>query len=366
MSLRNDPRFWWFALNTVPGIGAVRYVALVKHFGSPQAVLEASPKSLNNVAEIGDKVVQALKSEVNEEHAEQQLAKLEHHNARLITILDEDYPEHLKRIYDSPPFLIVKGEFLPEDRLAVAIVGSRMSSEYGRQVTEMLVRDLSKQGLTIVSGLARGIDSIAHQTALAGGGRTIGVLGCGLDVIYPPENKKLYEEVAGSGAVVTEFEFGTRPEKFNFPARNRIISGISRGVIVIEARKGSGALVTAQHAIDQNREVFAVPGNITSAPSQGANELIKQGAIPVTQAADVLLALGIDPTSRAAAKERPRISLPEAEQLIYDTLSTQPQLVDSLSNSVHRPVGEVLSLLLSLEMAGLVRQLPGKLFLRTV
>ncbi len=366
MSLRNDPRYWWFALNTVPGIGVVRYVALVKHFGSPQAVLEASPKELNGVPEIGEKVVKALKDQVDEKHAEEQLGKLERHNAHLVTIFDDDYPEHLKRIYDSPPFLIVKGDFRPEDRLAVAIVGSRMSSEYGRQVTELLVRDLCKQGLTIVSGLARGIDSIAHQTALAGGGRTIGVLGCGLDVVYPPEHKGLYEAVAGSGAVVTEFEFGTRPEKFNFPARNRIISGISRGVIVVEARKGSGALVTAQHAIDQNREVFAVPGNITSTPSHGSNELIKQGAIPVTQAADVLLALGIDPRSRTAAKERPRISLPEAEQLIYDSLSMQPQLVDSLSNSVHRPVGEVLSLLLSLEMAGLVRQLPGKLFLRTV
>lgn len=366
MSLRNDPRFWWFALNTVPGIGAIRYVALVKHFGSPQAVLEASSKALSALPEIGNKLARAMKEQIDEKHAEEQLSQLDRHNAKLISILDDDYPEYLKRIYDPPPFLIIKGDLRPEDRLAVAIVGSRMSSEYGRQATELLVRGLVKQGLTIVSGLARGIDSIAHQAALADGGRTIGVLGCGLDVYYPPENKKLYENIARAGAVVTEFEFGARPEKFNFPARNRIISGLSRGVVVVEARKGSGALVTAQHAVDQNREVFAVPGNITSSPSQGANELLKQGAIPVTQAADILLALGVDPAVRAAAKERPRISLPEAEQLIYDTLSTQPQLVDNLSNTVHRPIGEVLSLLLSLEMAGLVRQLPGKLFLRTV
>jgi DNA processing protein len=366
MSLRNDPRYWWLALNTVPGIGVVRFVALVKHFSSPQAALEASPRELNALPEIGEKIARALKDQVDEKHAEAQLAKLEHHNARLVSILDSDYPDQLKRIYDPPPFLIIKGDFRPEDRLAVAIVGSRMSSEYGRQVTETLSHELSKAGMTIVSGLARGIDSIAHQATIACSGRTIGVLGCGLDVIYPPENKKLYDDVASAGAVVTEFEFGVRPEKFNFPARNRIISGLSRGVIVVEARRGSGALVTAQHAIDQNREVFAIPGNITSVASHGTNELLKQGAIPVTQAADVLLALGIDPSTRAAAKQRPRISLPEAEQLIYDSLSTQPQLVDSLSNSVHRPVGEVLSLLLSLEMAGLVRQLPGKLFLRTV
>lgn len=366
MSHRSDERYWWFALNTVPQIGAVRAVALVKHFGSPQAVLEASPAQLNSVPEIGEKAVRALKVQVDEEHAVEQLAKLEQHNARLVSILDSDYPDQLKRIYDPPPFLIIKGDFQPQDRLAVAIVGSRISTEYGRQVTEMLCHELSKAGLTIVSGIARGIDSIAHQTAIAHGGRTIGVLGCGLDVTYPPENKKLYEEIAGSGAVVTEFEFGTRPEKFNFPARNRIIAGLSRGVIVVEARKGSGALVTAQHAVEQNREVFAVPGNITSVASHGANELLKQGAIPVTQAADVLLALGIDPSARTAAKERPRISLPEAEQVIYDSLSTQPQLVDNLSITVHRPVGEVLSLLLSLEMAGLVRQLPGKQFLRTV
>ncbi len=366
MSPQNDPRYWWFALNTVPGIGVVRFVALVKHFGSPQAALEATPKELNTMPEIGEKVARALKGQVDEKHAEDQLAKLDHHNARLVSILDTDYPDQLKRIYDPPPFLIVKGDFRPEDRLAVAIIGSRMSSEYGRQVAEMLSRQLCKSGLTIVSGLARGIDSISHLATIAVGGRTIGVLGCGLDITYPPENKKLYQQVADSGAVITEFEFGVRPEKFNFPARNRIISGLSRGVIVVEARKGSGALVTAQHAVDQNREVFAVPGNITSVASYGANELLKQGAIPVTQAPDVLLALGIDPQTRAAAKERPRVSLPEAEQLIYDNLSTQPQLVDSLSNSVHRPVGEVLSLLLSLEMAGLVRQLPGKLFLRTV
>lgn len=366
MSHLNDPRYWWLALNTVPGIGAVRYVALVKHFGSPQAVLEASPKALNAVPEIGEKVVQALRDQVKESFAEEQLAKLDRANAKLISILDDDYPESLKRIYDPPPYLLVRGNILPQDRLAVGIVGSRLCTEYGRQVTEQLVRELSKAGLTIVSGLARGIDSIAHQTAIKSGGRTIAALGCGLDVIYPPENKKLYAEIAESGAVLTAYDFGTRPEKFNFPARNRIISGLSRGIIVVEARKGSGALVTAQHAVDQNREVFAVPGNITSVSSHGANELLKQGAIPVTQAADVLLALGIDPNVRTAAREKPRISLPESEQLIYDSLSTQPQLVDNLSNSIHRPIGEVLSHLLSLEMAGLVRQLPGKLFVRTV
>lgn len=362
----SDPRYWWFALSTVPQIGNVRYVALVKHFGSPQAVLEASVAELNRVPDIGEKVVQALKSQVDEKYADEQLMKLDKNDARLISYFENDYPEALKRIYDPPPYLLIKGTLEPQDRLAVAIVGSRIATEYGKQVTQTLSHELCKAGVTVVSGLARGIDSVAHRSAMAAGGRTLAVLGCGLDVYYPPENEPLYREIAESGALISEFGFGVRPEKFNFPARNRIISGLSRGVVVIEARKGSGALVTAQHAADQNREVFAVPGNITSAASQGANELIKQGAIPVTQTADILLALGIDPNTSTVARTKPRVSLPEAEQIVYDSLTNQPQLVDKLSGDLHRPVGEVLSSLLSLEMAGLVRQLPGKLFLRTV
>ncbi len=365
MSQLDDPRCWWFALNGVANIGAVRFVALVRKFGSPQAVFEAPRSALAKIPDIGEKVIAALSEPIDEIECRRQVEQLDRRGARLLTILDSDYPLCLKKIYDPPPFLIVKGELRPGDESAVALVGSRAFTDYGRQVTELLGRELCAAGVTVVSGLASGIDSIAHKAAISSGGRTIGVLGCGLDTIYPPENKSLYEDVAANGAVITEFPFETKPEKFNFPSRNRIIAGLSRGVVVIEARKGSGALITAKHAMDQNREVFAVPGNILHQSTHGTNELLKQGAIPVTQTADILLALGLHPQQRREPP-KPAPSLPEAEQAIYDRLSDQPQLVDSLSVSVNRPVQEVLSLLLSLEMAGLVRQLPGKQFLRAV
>ncbi len=349
----------------MPGIGTLRYNALVKRFGSPQAALEASAGELQRIPDFGEKVVEAVKTQVNWEEAERQLAVLEKSGARMTTIQDSGYPELLKRIYAPPPFLLLKGDLTPADDDAVAIVGSRVCTSYGRQIAEQLARGLVEAGLTIVSGLARGIDSHAHQGALKAGGRTIAVLGCGLDVIYPPENEELYDEVSASGVVMTEFPFGLKPDKFNFPTRNRIISGLSKGVVVVEAGKMSGALLTVQHAIDQNREVFAVPGNINSAASAGTNELLKQGAIPVTSPADVLLALGYHPDRKLEAKAAAApVELPEGELTVYNSLSSQPQQIDALSQRLNKPVSEVLSTLFSLEMAGLVRQLPGKLFLR--
>jgi DNA processing protein len=364
MSRSNDQRYYWFALQTVPGIGPRRYSVLVRRFGSPQAVLEASQNELKRVPDIGEKVIQAIQTQVDWDAAEKQLETLDKTGATFITMLDPAYPEDLKRIYAPPPFLLLKGSLLPSDQDAVAVVGSRVCTSYGRQITEKLTRGLVDAGLTIVSGLARGIDSCAHRSAIKSGGRTIAVLGCGLDVVYPPENEKLYEEIAGSGAVVSEFLFGLIPDKFNFPARNRIISGLSKGVIVIEAGKASGALLTAQHAIDQNKDVFAVPGNIDSAASAGTNELLKQGAIPVTSPADVLLALGRHPNQKQAPRPQPVPQLPENEQVVYSMLSNQPQQIDALCHRLSKPVPEVLASLFSLEMSGLVKQLPGKLFLR--
>jgi DNA processing protein len=360
----DDPRFYWFALNTVPNIGNVRYATLVRRFGSARAALEAPPSELRRIPDIGDKAVQSITSEVDYAEAEKQIGLLEKAEAKMIALLDEDYPSPLKKIYDPPPFLLIKGDLLPEDSNAVAIVGCRVCTSYGAQIAEQLAKALSAAGLTIVSGLARGIDSAAHRATLKAGGRTIAVLGCGLDVIYPPENESLYEEIAHAGAIVSEFPFGFKPDKYNFPSRNRIISGLSRGVIVVEAGRGSGALLTAQHALDQNREVFAVPGNISSAASFGTNELLKQGAIPVTTPADVLLALGYDPRRKSAAPPREVVGLAIEEQKVFDTLTDQPQQIDNLSQNLSKPVSEVLSLLLGLEMAGLIRQLPGKLFLR--
>jgi DNA processing protein len=360
----DDSRLYWFALQTVPNIGALRFAVLVKRFGSPRAALEASTAELKRIPDFGEKVIESLKTQVDWETAERQLATLDKSGAKMVTILDANYPELLKRIYAPPPFLIVKGDLTTADQDAVAIVGSRVCSAYGRQIAEQLARGLVDAGMTIVSGLARGIDSCAHRSALKAGGRTIAVLGCGLDIIYPPESEELYNEISASGAVVTEYPFGSRPDKFNFPARNRIISGLSRGVVVVEAGKMSGALLTVQHAIDQNREAFAVPGNINSPASAGTNELLKQGAIPVTSPADILLALGHHPDQKAEVKARPEPQLPDYELAVYNSLNNQPQQIDSLSRRLSKPVAEVLSSLFSLEMAGLVRQLPGKLFLR--
>jgi DNA processing protein len=360
----SDPRLYWFALSTVPGIGARRFVVLVKRFGSPHAALEASIADLKRIPDFGDKVIDSLKTQVNWTESDRQLAMLEKTGSQLITILDDSYPEMLRAIYDPPPYLLVKGQLSPADDNAVAIVGSRICTTYGKQITEQLARGLVEAGLTIVSGLARGIDSAAHRAVLKAGGRTIGVLGCGLDIFYPPENEALYAEIAESGAVVSEFAFGLRPDKFNFPARNRIISGLSKGVIVVEAGKMSGALLTAQHAIDQNREVFAVPGNINSAASAGTNELVKQGANPVTSPADVLLALGYHPDRPRETRSKAAPALPENELAVYNSLTNKPKQIDNLSHDLNKPVAEVLAALFSLEMAGLVRQLPGKLFLR--
>ncbi|MCK4857855.1 MAG: DNA-processing protein DprA [candidate division Zixibacteria bacterium] len=364
MTTPDDPRFFWLALKTVPQIGTVRYNVLIKKFGSPKAALDALPSELKQLPDFGEKVIASLKSEIDYQEASQQLDILKKSEARLVTILDEEYPAALKQIYDPPPYLLAKGELKAENSQAVAIVGSRVCTVYGRQIAEKLAAGLAEVGLTIVSGLARGIDSIAHRAAIGAGGHTIAVLGCGLNVYYPPENKSLYQQIAESGAVITEFPFGTKPEKYNFPFRNRIISGLSQGVIVVEAGRASGALSTAHHALEQNREVFAVPGNISSPASHGANELLKQGAILTTSVADVLLALGLDPSQKRKKPAAAVDKLPEAERKVYNLLTDQPLQVDNISESLDQPVAEVLALLLSLEMADLVRQLPGKLFLR--
>ncbi len=366
MTIKNDERYWWLALKTISGIGNVRYYSLVKSFGSPKAVLEASDAALRRIPDIGPGLKNALHAGPDEAETEKQLKALEKCGAQLITIDSDGYPELLRQIYDPPPFLICKGNLVSGDADAVAVVGSRVCTQYGRQTAESLTFDLVKSGMTIVSGVARGIDAVAHRAALKAGGRTIGVLGCGLDIVYPPEHKKLYDEIAESGAVVSEFFFGLRPDKYNFPTRNRIISGLSRGTVVIEARKSSGALSTAHHALEQNREVFAVPGNITSASSAGTNDLLKQGAAPVTSAADILLALGIEPGKPRRDPAELTADLSDAERSLFKTLSDQPQLVDSLSVKLQRPVNEILALLFNLEMSGLVKQLPGKLFCRAL
>jgi len=359
-----DSRLSWLALKTVPQIGTKRYLKLLECFGDPQRAIDASVSELKRVSKLRVNFSEPLKNKVDWKFAEEQLAKLDSSDAKLITYNDSCYPENLKRIDEPPPFLFIMGDIQDLDEKAVAMVGSRLCTEYGKQVTEQLSRSLAESGFTIVSGLARGIDSIAHRTTIKAGGRTLAVLGCGLNIYYPPENKGLYQEITKSGAVISEFFFDQKPEKHNFPHRNRIISGLSKGVVVIEAGKSSGTLSTTSHALQQNREVFAVPGSINSPASSGANELIKQGAIPVTAVSDILLALGYDPQKKKQVVPKMLELLPKEQLLVYNSLTERPQQVDFISSGLGIPVSEILTTLLNLEMNGLVRQLPGMLFLK--
>jgi DNA processing protein len=270
--------FHWVALTLVPGVGSVLFKRLVEAFGSPEGVLKASPRDLNRIEGIGPKVIASLRGFDWKSAAEKELISLEKIGARLLTWEEEEYPPNLKQIYDPPPVIYIMGEVAPQDQRAVAIVGSRYPTTYGRMAAERISFGLGKLGVTVVSGLARGVDASAHQGALASGGRKIGVLGCGIDIIYPPENRDLGDRVSSQGAVISEFPLKTPPDSDHFPIRNRIISGISLGVVVVEATLRSGSLITARFALEQGREVYALPGNVDSARSEGTNRLIKQGA----------------------------------------------------------------------------------------
>ena len=358
----------WLALYTVPTIGPVRFTALVKHFGSPEKVLSASERELSELPDIGAVIASNIKSKISWDKAEEQVKLAEKNQIRVITFQDEIYPEVLKSIYDPPPFLFIRGEIRKDDRYAVAIVGSRSASVYGKRITERIGRELAKNGITVVSGLARGIDSIAHLSALKEGGRTLAVFGSGLDVIYPPENEKLAEKITSSGAIISEFFLGTRPEAPNFPRRNRLISGLSLGVVIVEAGEKSGALLTASCALEQNREVFAIPGNLGSKNSEGTNALIKQGAKLVTRVEDILEELKITRKSDKSPfipPEQDLSHLTEAEKSIFSLISDEPHHIDKIAGLVSLGVPQVLSTLLSLELKGLVKQLSGKMFVRT-
>ena len=358
----------WLALSTVPNVGPIRFVSLVKHFGSPQAVLSASEKELSDFPEIGPVIASNIKKKVNGELVEKQWELMEKNQVQVLTFRDEAYPENLKSIYDPPPFLFIKGEIKKDDENAVAIVGCRAASQYGKQIAEKIGRELAKRKITIVSGLARGIDSIGHFSALEENGRTIAVFGSGLDVIYPPENKKLVERIVENGAIISEFLLGTKPEGPNFPRRNRLISGLSLGVVIVEAGAKSGALLTAQSALEQNREVFAIPGNIGAKTSEGTNRLIKQGAKLVTSVEDILEELKI--ISSVEQKEKNQIEkdlsqLSEMEKSIYNLIANEPYHIDMIAHDTGITTSCALSTLLSLELKGFIKQLSGKMFVRT-
>ncbi|MCX5854240.1 MAG: DNA-processing protein DprA, partial [Deltaproteobacteria bacterium] len=278
---------YWIALKSIEGVGNVGFKNLVDALGSPRDVFNASTQTLKVIPGIGHKTAAHIKDFNNWQFADKECKLAEQMKVIIVSYRDPLYPKNLLNIYDFPVLLYVKG-VLKEDDINIAVVGSRMASTYGKFSTERICRELALKGITIVSGLARGIDSAAHRGAVAGKGRTIAVLGCGLDIVYPPENEKLFMEIVEKGAVITEFPFGVPPNAPNFPSRNRIISGMSLGVVVVEAGEKSGSLITARMALEQGREVFAVPGSIDSAGSRGTHLLIKQGAKLIESVDDIL------------------------------------------------------------------------------
>ena len=357
-------REFWVALQQTPGLGARRFLQLVKIFGNPHAVWEAPEKEILALEGLGKTAASLLKwrRQVNPAGI---MAKLDAAGIRVLTLAEEAYPLELKRIYDPPPVLYWRGCRLPGEGLKIAIVGTRRATAYGLKVAAELAADLAVAGVGVVSGLARGIDAAAHRGALQGQGATWGILGCGVDVIYPPEHRELYRQVMDSGAIISEFPPGTPPDAGHFPARNRIISGLTSGTVVVEAAAKSGALITADLALEQNRDVFAVPGPITSRSSQGANELIKQGARVVTGVEDILAEYTTASLwSLSRAEQEVAVALTTTEEQVLAGLSVMPVHLDALLATAGLPPGELNTALLQLEMRQLVRRLPGGFYVR--
>ena len=369
---------YWMALKSIDGIGNASFGPLLKYFRSPANVFSAAVDELLKIPGINKKSALAISTYKNWDHILLQMDLLDKMGADVITWLDERYPANLHHIYDRPAFLFVLGHLI-EDMIPVSIVGSRNASAYGRFTTDKISRELALRGVTIVSGMARGIDSCAHRSALAARGKTIAVLGSGLDVIYPQENKKLFDAIAQNGAVITEYPPGTQPVPYHFPERNRIISGISYGVVVVEAGVKSGSLITASLAMEQGRDVFAIPGTIDSAHSRGTNSLIKQGAKLIDSIDDILedvLPQLKRPSAQPIQRQQEMFSdpfsskemgknhepLPPSCMEIVKTLSQKRIHADDIIAAAGLPPAEILSILITLELKGIIEQHPGKYF----
>ncbi len=349
-----EEKIFWVGFNHVRGIGAVRLKALLDHFGSLEQAWNAPTEQLSS-AGLNQRVIEnilRLRSQIDLELIWKNINKQQ---IKVITWMDEQYPKRLKEIDQPPPVLYFRGELLPADDWAIAIVGTRRMTTYGRQVTEDVSSALVRNGFTIVSGLARGIDSVAHQAAIKSTGRTIGVLGCGVDQIYPPENRKLAEEIVNSGAIISEYAPGTPPDSNNFPPRNRIISGLAQAVVIIEAGETSGALITGSFAAEQGREVFAVPGGIYSPQSKGCNRLIRDGAHPLLTIENLLEILNVE---NVQAYKQARLLIPadEIESKLLTILNQDNCSIDELTAQTGLAIDQVSATLIMMELKGMIRQ----------
>ena len=357
-----DPLAYWIGFNKVRGIGPARLRALLDAFGSVEAAWRAPADALREVGldrrSLGNLVQARAELDLTAE-----LARVKQAAVDVLTWDDPRYPERLLVINDPPPVLYVLGELLPVDDWAVAMVGTRHASSYGKEAARVIATDLARAGATIVSGLARGIDAQAHRAAIEAGGRTLAVLGSGVDIIYPWENAKLAQEIASHGALLSEYALGTPPDASNFPPRNRIISGLSRGIIVVEAGEQSGALITTNYAADQGRDVFAVPGSIFQRGSIGTNRLIRDGATPVLSAGDVLDALNLTAVPQQVQAHM-LFPTDATEALLLDQIAEEPAHVDEVSRATGLPIATVTSTLALMELKGMVRHTGGMAYIR--
>lgn len=361
-----NERKYWVGFSLVKGVGPVRVRQLLEHFGTLGEAWSAGADDLR-AARLDRRALKSLLETRQRVDLDAELARLDKLGIAVLTWEDEDYPRllaDLRSIDHAPPVLYLRGSLAETDEWSLAVVGTRRATPYGRQVTHQLASELAANGLTIISGLARGLDAEAHEAALAAGGRTIAVLPCGLDTIYPPEHRHLAAEVMQCGAVMTMFPLGTMPGAANFSARNRLLSGLARGVVVTEAGEKSGALITARHALEQGRDVFAVPGNITARGSLGTNQLIQDGAHPVLSVQDVLDVLNLE---RVAAYADAREHLPamsDDERAVVKSLGAEPLHVDELVQRCGLAVHTVNSALVTLELKGMVRQVGPMTYVR--
>lgn len=374
-----EERYWWIGLNCVPGVGSITSKRLIEAFGTPKHVFSASQGELRSVDGVGGELARRIATFPVEEVLEREVAAVERAGITLCTLHDEDYPPQLATLYDPPPVLYVRGALMASDALAIAVVGSRRPTAYGRSMAERLAGELASLGFTVVSGLARGIDGLAHQAALSAGGRTLAVYGNGIDLIFPSEHRSLADAIAERGALISEFPMGTPPVAHNFPRRNRIIAGLALGTVVVEAAAKSGSLITARCAMEQGREVFAVPGQVITGSSRGAHRLIKQGATLVEGVEDIIDALPLHfraMLEEAQAAEGVSTSEPEpasvlvppaprvsaSERALLALIQEEPRPIDRMIEESGLAPSAVSGLLVQLELKGLVARGPDSCY----
>jgi len=345
---------YWVGFSLIPGIGRVRLTQLENHFGNLRDAWTATAVDLKG-AGLDRNTVNAITDRRPNISLTAEMEKLNHHRVKVLNWHDDGYPARLKEIYDYPPIIYIRGSLLPQDEWCLAVVGTRRATVYGRQVTEEIAADLARSNITIVSGLAKGIDTVAHKSALEAGGRTLAVFACGLDTVYPAENADLARRIMQQGALISEYPLGTRPRAEYFPRRNRILSGLSLGVLVTEAGQTSGAMITANMALEQNREVLAVPGSILSPTSKGTNRLIQEGAKLVRDYTDILEELNLTAvTHQIEFKEV--VPASDTETILLKHLAAEPVHIDEICRSTSLPISTISSSLAMMELKGLVKQ----------